>query len=75
MIGQMVRNAVEFGIESPERRSALKKPEQGTLVVEFVDRQRKASNSMCRTMAAASTAKGITDIAVRKGLLDGRSRR
>ena len=41
MIGQMLRNAVEHGIESPERRTAIKKPEQGTLVVEFVDRRER----------------------------------
>jgi signal transduction histidine kinase len=69
LIGQLVRNAVEFGIESPERRSALKKPEQGTLVVEFVDRQSEGFELNVQDDGGGLDAKGITDIAVRKGLL------
>jgi two-component system chemotaxis sensor kinase CheA len=69
MVGQMLRNAVEHGIESPERRTAIKKPEQGTLVVEFVDRGEEGFELNVQDDGAGLDARGITDIAVRKGLL------
>jgi len=69
MIGQMLRNAVEHGIESPERRTALKKPEQGTLVVEFVDRNDAGFELNVQDDGAGLDSRGIADIAVRKGLL------
>jgi signal transduction histidine kinase len=69
MVGQLVRNAVEFGIESPERRATLKKPEQGTLVVEFIDRGPEGFELNVQDDGGGLDAKGIADIAVRKGLL------
>jgi two-component system, chemotaxis family, sensor kinase CheA len=69
MISQMLRNAVEHGIESPERRTALKKPEQGTLVVEFVDRGEEGFELNVQDDGAGLDSRGIADIAVRKGLL------
>ena len=69
MIGQMLRNAVEHGIESPERRAAIKKPEQGTLVVEFVERADEGFELNVQDDGAGLDSRGIADIAVRKGLL------
>jgi signal transduction histidine kinase len=69
MIGQMLRNAVEHGIESPERRTAIKKPEQGTLVVEFVDRAEEGYELNVQDDGSGLDSRGIADIAVRKGLL------
>jgi two-component system, chemotaxis family, sensor kinase CheA len=69
MIGQMLRNAVEHGIESPERRTAIKKPEQGTLVVEFIDRGDEGFELDVQDDGAGLDSRGIADIAVRKGLL------
>jgi two-component system, chemotaxis family, sensor kinase CheA len=69
MIGQMLRNAVEHGIESPERRTAIKKPEQGTLVVEFVDRGEEGFELNVQDDGAGLDSRGIAEIAVRKGLL------
>jgi signal transduction histidine kinase len=69
LIGQLVRNAVEFGIESPERRATLSKPEQGTLVVEFVDKGGEGYELNVQDDGGGLDAKGIADIAVRKGLL------
>jgi len=69
LIGQLVRNAIEHGIESPERREALEKPEQGTLVVEFVDREAEGFELNVQDDGGGLDAKGIADIAVRKGLL------
>jgi signal transduction histidine kinase len=69
LVGQLVRNAVEHGIESPERRAELDKPEQGTLVVEFVDRGHDGFELNVQDDGGGLDAKGIADIAVRKGLL------
>jgi signal transduction histidine kinase len=69
LIGQLVRNAIEHGIESPERRAALLKPEQGTLVVEFIDRAQDGFELNVQDDGGGLDAKGITEIAVRKGLL------
>jgi two-component system, chemotaxis family, sensor kinase CheA len=69
MIGQMLRNAVEHGIESPERRTAIKKPEQGTLVVEFVERGEEGFELNVQDDGAGLDSRGIADIAVRKGLV------
>jgi signal transduction histidine kinase len=69
LIGQLVRNAIEHGIESPERRAALTKPEQGTLVVEFIDRAEDGFELNVQDDGAGLDAKGIAEIAVRKGLL------
>ena len=69
LIGQLVRNAIEHGIESPERRAALLKPEQGTLVVEFIDREQDGFELNVQDDGGGLDAKGIAEIAVRKGLL------
>lgn len=69
MIGQMLRNAVEHGIESPEKRAAIKKPEQGTLVVEFVDRGDDGYELNVQDDGGGLDSRGIADIAVKKGLL------
>jgi signal transduction histidine kinase len=68
-IGQLVRNAVEHGIEAPERRAALGKPEQGTLVVEFVDRAQEGFELNVQDDGGGLDSRGITEVAVRKGLL------
>jgi len=69
MLGQLVRNAIEHGIESPQRRTELSKPEQGTVVVEFVDRQAEGFELNVQDDGGGLDAPGIADIAVRKGLL------
>ncbi len=73
MLGQLVRNAVEHGIESPQRRIELSKPEQGTVVVEFLDRQDEGFELNVQDDGGGLDAAGIADIAVRKGLLTAES--
>lgn len=68
-VGQMLRNAIEHGIEAPERRAALDKPAQGTLVVEFVERGNEGFELNVQDDGSGLDARGIADIAVRKGLL------
>lgn len=70
MIGQLVRNSVEFGIESPERRAALEKPEQGTLVVEFVNKGAEGYELNVQDDGAGLDARGIADVAVKRGLIE-----
>jgi signal transduction histidine kinase len=69
MLGQMLRNAIEHGIESPEKRGAQAKPEQGTLVVEFADRGAEGFELNVQDDGGGLPAERITEIAVRKGLL------
>lgn len=69
LISQLLRNSVEFGIESPEQRAALDKPEQGTLVVEFIDRGNAGYELNVQDDGAGLDARAITEVAVRKGLL------
>jgi signal transduction histidine kinase len=69
MLGQMLRNAIEHGIESPEQRTLLGKPEQGTLVVEFIDRAAEGFELNVQDDGGGLAAGRITEIAVRKGLL------
>jgi signal transduction histidine kinase len=69
MLGQMLRNAIEHGIEAPAQRSAQRKPEQGTLVVEFVDRGSEGFELNVQDDGGGLAAERITEIAVRKGLL------
>lgn len=69
MLGQMLRNAIEHGIESPEKRGAQAKPEQGTLVVEFADRGAEGFELNVQDDGGGLPAERITEVAVRKGLL------
>jgi two-component system, chemotaxis family, sensor kinase CheA len=69
MLGQMLRNAIEHGIEAPEQRILEGKPAQGTLVVEFVDRGGDGFELNMQDDGAGLDGSAIADIAVRKGLL------
>src|ERR1039457_1658980 len=69
MLGQLLRNAIEHGIEAPEQRALQAKPAQGTLLVEFVDRAAEGFELNMQDDGAGLDAGGIAEIAVRKGLL------
>ncbi|HXR19587.1 MAG TPA: ATP-binding protein [Steroidobacteraceae bacterium] len=69
MLGQLVRNAIEHGIETPERRAELSKPEQGTVVVEFIDHGADGFELNVQDDGGGLDAARIAAIAVKKGLL------
>jgi hypothetical protein len=69
-LGQLLRNAIEHGIETPERRIAHGKPELGTLVVEFLDRGEHGFELNMQDDGQGLDAERIADTAVRQGLLD-----
>jgi chemotaxis protein histidine kinase CheA len=69
LLGQLLRNAIEHGFETPAQRRARAKPEQGTLLVEFVDRGAEGFELNVQDDGGGLDAKGIAEIAVRKGLL------
>lgn len=69
MLGQLLRNAVEHGIESPEQRALQSKPAQGTLLVEFATRAGEGFELNVQDDGAGLDADAIAEIAVRRGLL------
>jgi chemotaxis protein histidine kinase CheA len=69
-LGQLLRNAIEHGIETPERRVALGKPELGTLVIEFVDRGENGVELNMQDDGQGLDAERIAATAVRQGLLE-----
>jgi signal transduction histidine kinase len=69
MLGQLLRNAIEHGIETPAQRTAQGKSEQGMLVVEFVDRGAEGFELNVQDDGGGLDAQRIAEIAVRKGLL------
>jgi two-component system chemotaxis sensor kinase CheA len=69
LLGQLLRNAVEHGIESPEKRVALGKPEVGTMAIEFVDRGEQGFELNVQDDGSGLDAERITEVAIRLGVL------
>jgi two-component system, chemotaxis family, sensor kinase CheA len=69
LLGQLVRNAVEHGIETPAQRTALTKAETGSLVIEFVDRGKQGYALNVQDDGAGLDAERIAEAAVRLGIL------
>ena len=69
MLGQLLRNAVEHGIEPAVQRAAKGKSEQGTLVVEFIAREDGGFELNMHDDGRGLDADRITQSAVSKGLL------
>jgi two-component system, chemotaxis family, sensor kinase CheA len=69
MLGQLLRNAVEHGIEPAAQRAAKGKSEQGTLVVEFIAREDGSFELNMHDDGRGLDADRITQSAVSKGLL------
>lgn len=68
-LGQLLRNAIEHGIETATERAARSKPESGTLVVEFVERGAKGFELNVQDDGAGLDTERIAEVAVRRGLL------
>lgn len=72
-LGQLLRNAVEHGIEKPAERVASAKPEIGTIVVEFVERDAQSFELNVQDDGGGLDAERIAEVAVRRGLLTAES--
>jgi two-component system, chemotaxis family, sensor kinase CheA len=69
LLGQLLRNSIEHGIEAAPRRAERAKPEMGTLVVEFIDRGAQGFDLNMQDDGAGLDAERIAEVAVRLGLL------
>jgi two-component system chemotaxis sensor kinase CheA len=70
LLGQMLRNAIEHGIEAPAHRVSLGKSEVGTMVVEFVDRGAAGFELNAQDDGAGLDGDRIAEVAIRLGLLN-----
>jgi signal transduction histidine kinase len=69
LLGQLLRNSIEHGIEPPEQRIAAGKPEVGTMAIEFVDRGTQGYELNVQDDGAGLDTERIAEVAVRLGLL------
>ena len=69
LLGQLLRNSIEHGIEAPALRAERAKPDMGTLVVEFIDRGAQGFDLNMQDDGAGLDADRIAEVAVRLGLL------
>jgi two-component system chemotaxis sensor kinase CheA len=75
LLGQLLRNAVEHGIEPAEQRVANGKPDVGTMAVEFVDRGNQGFELNVQDDGAGLDTERIVEVAVRLGLLSSEAAR
>lgn len=68
-LGQLVRNAIEHGIEPVATRAARTKPAIGTLVIEFIDCGAHGFELNVQDDGGGLDAEGIAAAAVRLGLV------
>jgi len=69
LLGQLLRNSIEHGIEASALRAERAKPDMGTLVVEFLDRGAQGFDLNMQDDGAGLDAERIAEEAVRLGLL------
>jgi signal transduction histidine kinase len=69
MLSQMLRNAIEHGIESPAQRRAGGKNARGTVLVEFQPRRGGQSELNFQDDGAGLDAERIVQVAVASGLI------
>jgi signal transduction histidine kinase len=69
LLGQLIRNAVEHGIELAPARAERNKPAIGTLVIEFIDCGAHGYELNVQDDGAGLDAEGIAASAVREGLV------
>ena len=69
LLGQLLRNSIEHGIEAPALRTERAKPDLGTLVVEFIDRGAQGFDLNMQDDGAGLDSERIAEVAVRLGLL------
>jgi signal transduction histidine kinase len=69
LLGQLVRNAIEHGIEAASTRAAYTKPAIGTLVIEFIDCGAHGFELNVQDDGGGLDAEAITAAGVRLGLV------
>jgi HPt (histidine-containing phosphotransfer) domain-containing protein len=69
LASQMVRNAVVHGVEPPDVRLAAGKPEQGTIVLEFIERGSDGFELVFQDDGAGIDVDRIRAVAVERGML------
>jgi signal transduction histidine kinase len=69
LLGQLVRNAIEHGIEEAAERAARTKPAIGTLVIEFIDCGAHGFELNVQDDGGGLDGEGIAAAAVRQGLV------
>ena len=69
LLGQLVRNTIEHGIETPMQRTALAKPESGTMAIEFVNRGTQGFELNIQDDGSGLDAERIAEAAIRLGLI------
>jgi signal transduction histidine kinase len=73
VLGELLRNSIEHGIESPAQRTQRAKPEMGTLVVEFIDRGAQGFDLTMQDDGGGLNAEHMAEVAVRLGLLSAQA--
>jgi len=69
LLGQLVRNAIEHGIELAATRAEHTKPAIGTLVIEFIDSGAQGFELNVQDDGGGLDAEGIAEAALRQGLV------
>jgi two-component system chemotaxis sensor kinase CheA len=69
MLSQMLRNAIEYGIEMPAQRRAAGKNARGTLLVEFQLRRGEQSELNFQDDGQGLDAERIVQVAIASGLI------
>jgi len=69
VLGELLRNSIEHGIEPPAQRAQRAKPDMGTLVVEFIDRGAQGFDLNMQDDGGGLNAERMAEVAVRLGLL------
>jgi two-component system chemotaxis sensor kinase CheA len=75
LLGQLLRNSVEHGIEPAEHRIANGKPDVGTMAIEFVDRGAQGFELNVQDDGAGLDTDRVTEVAVKLGILPSESTR
>src|ERR1700689_502808 len=75
LLGQLLRNSIEHGIEAPQQRAERAKPEIGTLVVEFIDRGAQGFDLNMQDAGNGLDAARIAEVARGLGLLSAEAAR
>jgi two-component system, chemotaxis family, sensor kinase CheA len=69
LLGQLLRNAVEHGIEPASDRLVLAKPEIGTMVIEFEDKGPQGYQLNVQDDGGGLDCERLAEVAIRLGLL------